>query len=106
MTQAIDTVGSAAANPFGEIHRPPLPAATPEPHLSTPSLPEARAAARQNAEIAGRYQVHIHAETMRIITEVVDMATGDVVMYFPPGYRPNAKPLENGADKEAAGADK
>ncbi len=112
MTQAIDTVGSAAANPFGEIHRPPLPGesqprpATPEPHLSTPSLPETRAAARQNAEMAGRYQVHIHAETMRIITEVVDMATGDVVMYFPPGYRPNAKPLENGADKEAAGADK
>jgi hypothetical protein len=113
MTQAIDTVGSAAANNFGAIHRPPLPAeaqprpvAIPGQHASTLSTPETRAAARQMAEAQGRYQVHIHAETMRIITEVVDMTTGDVVMYFPPGYRPNAKPVESSADKEPAEADK
>jgi len=100
MTQAIATVGSVAGNAGGEIPRPPHPAA----HLSTPSLPETRATARQNAEMAGRYQVHIHAETMRIITEVVDMATGDVVMYFPPGYQPNAKPVESSAGKEPAEA--
>jgi hypothetical protein len=105
MTQAITTVG--------EVHRPPLPgesqprpAPTPAPNASTLSLPETRAAARQNVETEGRYQVHIHAETMRIITEMVDMATGDVVMYFPPGYRPNAKPPESSADKEPAEAGK
>jgi hypothetical protein len=108
MTQAIATVGSVGAS-VGEIHRPPLPgeaqphpAPSPTPNASTPSVPETRAAARQNAEVQGRYQVHIHAETMRIITEVVDMNTGDVVMYFPPGYRPNAKPVESSADKEPA----
>ena len=105
MTQAITTLG--------EVHRPPLPgespprpAATPAPNASTLSLPETRAAARQNVETQGRYQVHIHAETMRIITEMVDMATGDVVMYFPPGYRPNAKAPESSADKEPAEAGK
>jgi hypothetical protein len=105
MTQAIATVGSVAGNAGGEIYRPSLPgeiqqrpAATPAPNASTLSLPETRAAARQAAEAQGRYQVHIHAETMRIITEVVDMNTGDVVMYFPPGYRPNAQPAESSAD--------
>lgn len=106
MTQAIAAVGSAAANAVGEVARPPLPAATSEAQASTLSPPETRAAARRNAETEGRYQVHIHAETMRIITEVVDMNTGDVVMYFPPGYRPNAKPQESSADKEPAGAGK
>jgi hypothetical protein len=43
---------------------------------------------------------------MRIITEVVDMATGDVLMYFPPGYRPDAKPVESSVDKEPAEAGK
>jgi hypothetical protein len=113
MTQAIATVGSVAGNIVGDIHRPPLPgetqprpAPTPEARMSTLSLPETRAAARQIAEAQGRYQVHIHAETMRIITEVVDMTTGDVVMYFPPGYRPNAKPPASSADKEPAEAGK
>jgi hypothetical protein len=64
-------------------------------------VPETRAAARHNAETEGRYQVHIHAETMRIITEVVDMTTGDVIMYFPPGYRPDAQPAKS-ADKGTA----
>jgi len=113
MTQAIATVGSVAVSIVGDIHRPPLPgetqprpAPTPEAHMSTPSLPETRAAARQNAETQGRYRVQIHVETMRIITEVVDMNSGDVVMYFPPGYRPNAKPPEDSSDKEAGGAAK
>jgi len=100
MTQAIATIGSAAGNAVAEIPRAPLPAP------STLSVPETRAAARQNAETQGRYQVHIHAETMRIITEVVDMTTGDVVMYFPPGYQPNAKPVESSADREPAEAGK
>jgi len=110
MTQSIATVGAVAV---GEAPRPPLPgenqprpAATPQVRASMPSLPETRAAARQHAEAQGRYQVHIHAETMRIITEVVDMSTGDVVMYFPPGYQPNAKAVESSADKEPAEAGK
>lgn len=96
MTDAIATVGPAAGNAAAELPRAPLPAP------STLSVPETRAAARQNVETQGRYQVHIHAETMRIITEVVDMATGDVLMYFPPGYRPDAKPVESSADREPA----
>jgi hypothetical protein len=107
MTQTISTIGSVAG---GEAPRPPLPgenqprpAATPKARANTPSLPETRAAARQQAQAQGRYQVHIHAETMRIITEVVDMTTGETIMYFPPGYRPNAQPVktedETGADK-------
>ncbi len=110
MTQAIATVGAVAV---GEAPRPPLPgenqprpAAKPEVRASMPSLPETRAALRQQTQTHGRYQVQIHAETMRIITEVVDMATGEVIMYFPPGYHPNAKPVENSAEKESAGADK
>ena len=100
MTQAITTVGSAAGNTVAEIPRAPVPAP------STLSVPETRAAARHEAETRGRYQVQIHAETMRIITEVVDMSTGDVLMYFPPGYQPNAKPVESSVDKEPAEAGK
>jgi len=85
MTQAISSIG--------EIPMPgePRPAPAPQPQANTLSLPETRAAAHHNAETIGRYQVQIHAETMRIITEVVDIQTGDVLMYFPPGYQPNAK---------------
>jgi hypothetical protein len=36
-----------------------------------------------------------------MITEIVDMITGDVLMYLPAGYRPNAKPV----DPESTGAD-
>jgi len=87
MTQAINAIGEIPSAPLpGEAR--PVPA--PQPQPTTLSLPETRAAARHNAETAGRYQVQIHAETMRIITEVVDMQTGDVLMYFPPGYQPNA----------------
>ena len=113
MTQAIATVGSVAVNVVGEVSRPPLPGenqqrteAIPQTRSSPLTVPETRAAARQNAETQGRYQVHIHAETMRIITEVVDMATGDVVMYFPPGYRPDAQPKRSDGDKSADSADK
>ena len=113
MTQAIATIGPVAAIAAGEIPRPPLPgenqprpAATPQARDNTPSLPETRAAARQRAEAQGRYQVHIHAETMRIITEVVDMATGETIMYFPPGYRPNAPPVKSDDEKGAGAGDK
>jgi hypothetical protein len=110
MTQAIATIGAVAV---GEAPRPPLPgeiqprpAATPNARANTPSLPETRAAARQQAEARGRYQVHIHAETMRIITEVVDMATGETIMYFPPGYRPNAQPVKSDDEKSPGTADR
>jgi hypothetical protein len=91
MTQAIATIGPVLAGAAGEFPRPPAQATRSAPL----SVPETRAAARHNAETQGRYQVHIHAETMRIITEVVDMATGDVIMYFPPGYRPDAQPAKS-----------
>ena len=55
----------------------------------------------QNVETQGRYQVHIHAETMRIITEVVDMATGDVSDVFPAGL-PSGR--EAGGEQRRQGA--
>jgi hypothetical protein len=89
MTQAINAIGEIPSPPLpGETQPRPTPA--PQAPANTLSLPETRAAARHDAETAGRYQVQIHAETMRIITEVVDMQTGDVLMYIPPGYQPNA----------------
>ena len=90
MTEAIATIGPVLAGATGELPRP----ATPGGRSTPPSVPETRVVARHNAETHGRYQVHIHAETMRIITEVVDMTTGDVIMYFPPGYRPDAQPAK------------
>lgn len=59
-------------------------------------LPETRAAARDTLTTEGRFQIRIHADTLRIITEVVDTVTGDVLMYLPPGYRPDAKPDPDG----------
>jgi len=95
MTEAIATIGPALAGAAGEAPRP-----TAQGGRSAPlSVPETRAVARQHAETQGRYQVHIHAETMRIITEVVDMTTGDVIMYFPPGYRPDAPKSDDGDGK-------
>ncbi|HUL08931.1 MAG TPA: hypothetical protein VLV76_21555 [Candidatus Acidoferrum sp.] len=98
MTQAISAAGGPL--PPLPVEAQPRPAPAPEA-ASTLSLPETRAAARHNAETAGRYQVQIHAETMRIITEVVDMQTGDVLMYFPPGYRPDAQPARSDGEKGA-----
>jgi hypothetical protein len=51
----------------------------------------------------GRFQVRIHADTMRVITEIVDMVTGDVLMYLPPGYRPSDHPLAK-QERDTAGA--
>jgi len=90
MTEAIATIGPVLAGAAGEVPRPVTPGGRSAPL----SVPETRAVARHNADTLGRYQVHIHAETMRIITEVVDMTTGDVIMYFPPGYRPDAQPAK------------
>ncbi len=99
MSETIATAGSVAVVAGGGSPRPPLPGETARPHETAPagnssalSVPETRAAARHEMETRGRYQVRIHAETMRMITEVVDMFTGDVLMYLPPGYRPDAKP--------------
>jgi hypothetical protein len=64
--------------------------------------PETRAVAREAMQTEGRFQVRIHAETMRMITEIVDMITGDVLMYLPPGYHPNNSLAED--EKGPAGS--
>jgi hypothetical protein len=105
MSDSIATVGSVAVVAGSGPPRPPLPGERPRTapagNSGTPSVPETRAVAHQAAQTQGRYQVRIHAETMRMITEIVDMITGDVLMYLPAGYRPDAKPV----DPESTGAD-
>jgi hypothetical protein len=98
MSDTIATVGSVAVVAGGGPPRPPLPGEAARPRETAPagnsgalSVPETRAVARHEMETQGRYQIRIHAETMRMITEVIDMFTGDVLMYLPPGYRPDAK---------------
>ena len=99
MSDPFATVGSVAVVAAGEAPRPPLIGearrreTAPAGNSGGDSLPETRAAAREAMQVEGRFQVRIHAETMRVITEIVDMITGDVLMYLPPGYRPNANPL-------------
>ena len=90
MSDSLATVASVAVAAAGGSPRPRETA--PAVNSGTPSVPEAHAAARHVMETQGRYQIRIHAETMRMITEVVDMFTGDVLMYLPAGYRPDAKP--------------
>jgi hypothetical protein len=108
MSDPLATVGTVAVVAAGEAPRPPLIGearrreAAPAKSSGGDSLPETRAAAREATQVEGRFQVRIHAETMRVITEIVDMVTGDVLMYLPPGYRPNANPLAK-KEEEAAG---
>ncbi len=52
-------------------------------------MPETPATARHAAESAGRSQVRIHTETVRVIAGIVDMTTGDVLICLSPGYRPS-----------------
>lgn len=91
------TVGTVAAVRAGAPPRPPQPGGDPRrreaasENSDTPAVPETRAIARKAMEEQGRYQVRIHSETMRVITEIVDMVTGDTLMYLPPGYRPDAE---------------
>lgn len=108
------TVGPVAVVRAGAPPRPPQPGedarrrdAAPAETSSTESVPETNAIARKAAEEQGRYQVRIHSETMRVITEIVDMVTGDTLMYLPAGYRPDAEHEAKRADdrKGAAGAE-
>ncbi len=105
MSDPVATVGSVAVVAGNGPPRPPLlgekPRTAPAGNSGTPSVPETRAVARHAADTQGRYQIRIHAETMRMITEIIDMFTGDVLMYLPAGYRPDAKPV----DSESTGAD-
>jgi len=45
-------------------------------------------------ESEGPYRIRIDPGTLRVITEIVDTANGDVLFYLPPGYRPDAKRQE------------
>jgi len=98
MIEALATVASVAAE-AGVTPRPPLPGEPSTPRKAAADrnsdaerASETRRVAEQQKQAEGRYQVRIHAETMRVITEIVDMVTGDTLMYLPAGYRPNAKP--------------
>jgi hypothetical protein len=107
MSDPLATVGSVAVVAAGEAPRPPLVGearrreTAPTGNSGGESPPETRAVAREAMQTEGRFQVRIHAETMRVITEIVDMITGDVLMYLPPGYRPNNALAKE--EKERAG---
>jgi hypothetical protein len=95
MSDPLATVGSVAVVAAGGAPRPPLIGEARRRDVATAgnsggeTPPETRAVAREAMQAEGRFQVRIHAETMRMITEIVDMVTGDVLMYLPPGYHPN-----------------
>lgn len=97
MNDIAATVGTVAAVRAGAPPRPPQPGEDPRrreaaaENSDTPAVPETRDVARKAAEDQGRYQVRIHSDTLRVITEIVDMVTGDTLMYLPAGYRPNAE---------------
>jgi hypothetical protein len=91
MSDSLPAIAAVAVGPAGGAKRAPLPGERARAQ-EAPSAPETRAAARRELETQGRYQVRIHAETMRVITEIVDMVTGDTLMYLPPGYRPDTAP--------------
>lgn len=109
MSNALATIGSVAAVRAGAPPRPPQPgddarrreAAAAAGNSGTESVPEARAVARAAAAEQGRYQVRIHSDTLRMITEIVDMVTGDTLMYLPAGYRPDAEAAAEPAGKKS-----
>jgi hypothetical protein len=96
MSEAVAAIAAAAGMSPGAA-RPQLPGElSPRPVPSVPSsaaegLPETRAASRQALATESRFRIRIQAETMRLITEVVDTVSGDVLFYLPPGYRPDAR---------------
>jgi len=105
MTDAIASVGAVApvvivgvARPpgSGEVPGRPEPAPAPAP---MPALPKTEAANRQALETEGSYRISIDAHTLRIIAEVVNPASGEVLFYLPPGYRPNAPRPEPATDR-------
>jgi hypothetical protein len=95
MSDPLATVGSVAVVAAGGAPHPPLPGevrrrdTAPAGNSGGETPPETRAVAREAMQTEGRFQVRIHAETLRMITEIVDMITGDVLMYLPPGYHPS-----------------
>ena len=103
MSDAIASVGPAvpvvivgAARPPGSGEVPGRPEASPPP---MPALPKTEADNRQALQTEGSYRVRIDAHTLRVIAEVVNPASGDVLFYLPPGYRPNAPRQEPVTDK-------
>src|SRR5215467_2027139 len=105
MSDAVASVGTSALvgatrpSGLGELpgHRDPPPA--PPPAL--PNLPKTEADNQRALMKQGSYRVNIDAHTLRVIAEVVNPATGDVMFYLPPGYRPDAPRAEPVADKGA-----
>jgi hypothetical protein len=40
-------------------------------------------------ETSSLYRVKLDPDTLRVITEVINPGTGEVMFYLPPGYRPS-----------------
>ena len=104
MTDAIASVGAVApvvivgaARPPGSGEVPGRPEPAPPPPM--PALPKTEAANRQALQTEGSYRVHIDAHTLRVIAEVVNPDSGDVLFYLPPGYRPDAPRPEPVTDR-------
>jgi hypothetical protein len=49
------------------------------------------------------YNVKLDPDTLRVITEVINPTTGEVMFYLPPGYRPSLDAPPSGDDGQAAG---
>ena len=92
MSTAIASLGTAVITSAGTAG-PALPGQRPQ-RRDLPALPQTHATARQQVESEGPYRIRIDPGTLRVITEIVDTANGDVLFYLPPGYRPDAKRQE------------
>jgi hypothetical protein len=54
---------------------------------------------------SSRYNVKLDPDTLRVITEVINPTTGEVMFYLPPGYRPSLDASQPGdGDGQAGGA--
>ena len=101
---AIALVGATRPSGSGELpgHRDPPPAPAP----ALPNLPKTEADNRRALTEQGSYRINIDAHTLRVIAEVVNPSSGDVMFYLPAGYRPDAPRAEpvtdKGADSESA----
>jgi hypothetical protein len=106
MTDAIAPVGTIAPVVIVGAARPPgsgeLPGRhEPAPAPAMPALPKTEAANRQALNLEGTYRVHIDAHTLRVIAEIVNPSSGDVLFYLPAGYRPDAPRVDPATDKPA-----
>jgi hypothetical protein len=106
MSDAIASVGAVApvvivgaSRPPGSGEMPGRPEPSPPPPPPMPALPKTEAANRQALDTEGSYRVRIDAHTLRVIAEVVNPTSGDVLFYLPPGYRPDAPRPEPVTDK-------